>query len=81
MGSRDSGDYYPPAACIDPMLNSYSMRPNPVRTWREWFFETFLRGGFFSIRALPKSRAERELEAQEKPFPKDATRLNLGERD
>ena len=64
------------------MLNSLQMRPNPVRTWREWFFESFLRGGYFSIRPLPRTETERELDGQQKkPLPKDATRLDLGQRD
>jgi hypothetical protein len=54
------------------------MRPKPVRTWREWFFESFVRGGFFSIRPLPKTQAEDELEGERKePLPKGATRLDL----
>jgi hypothetical protein len=54
------------------------MRPNRVRTWRELFAEMFLRGGLFSLRPLPKTDAERELESEQvKPLPEDATRLNL----
>jgi hypothetical protein len=64
------------------MLESAWMRPHPVRTWREWFYESFLRGGYFSIRPLPSTEAERDLDGQqEQPPPKDAIRLDLNERD
>jgi hypothetical protein len=54
----------------------------PVRThnWREWFVETFLRGGLFSIRPLPTTDAERRLAADEqdrKSRGKETTRLNI----
>ncbi len=58
------------------------MRPARVRTWREWFREMFLRGGYFSIRPLPTTQAERDLASERKTrLPKDATRLNLERRD
>jgi hypothetical protein len=58
------------------------MRPARFRTWREWFTESFLRGGYFSIRPLPTTQAERE-QADERSarVPKDATRLNLDDSD
>jgi hypothetical protein len=52
------------------------MRPNRVRTWREWLFETFGRGGYFSVRAMPTTEAER-LQAEGATPPKGVTRLNL----
>jgi hypothetical protein len=55
------------------------MRPTGwPRTWREWFFETFGRGGYFSLRPMPKTEAERQLQADKNATPpKDLTRLNL----
>lgn len=55
------------------------MRPNRLRTWRDWYHE-FIRAGLFSLLPLPKTQAERELEGQvTPPLPEDATRLNLEE--
>ena len=53
------------------------MRPARVRTWRDWLFETFGRGGYFSLRRLPLTDAERQQKAANEPAPKDITRLNL----
>lgn len=53
------------------------MRPNRVRTWRDWLFETFGRGGYFSLRPLPTTEAERLQQVNEAAPPKDITRLNL----
>jgi len=53
------------------------MRPNRVRTWREWLFETFGRGGYFSLRPMPMTEAERRQQAEHAAPPKDVTRLNL----
>jgi len=54
------------------------MRPTGwPRTWREWFFETFGRGGYFSLRAMPTTEAERQQQAEKAMPPKDVTRLNL----
>ena len=53
------------------------MRPNRVRTWREWLFETFGRGGYFSLRPMPMTEAERQQQAENAAPPKDVTRLNL----
>jgi len=63
------------------MLDSRSMRPERVRTWREWLFETFGRGGYFSLRPLPMNEAEQEQAAEKNVPPKDITRLNLDETD
>jgi len=52
------------------------MRPDRVRTWREWLFETFGRGGYFSLRPLPMTEAERQ-QLAENAAPKDVTRLHL----
>ena len=53
------------------------MRLRPVRTWRDWVFETFGRGGYFSLRPLPMTDAERGLEAERPTTPRNVTRLNL----
>jgi hypothetical protein len=54
------------------------MQPNRVRTWRAWLFETFGRGGYFSLRPLPLSDAERQQQqAESQPPPADMTRLNI----
>ena len=53
------------------------MHPNRVRTWREWLFETFGRGGYFSLRPLPLTEAERQQLAENAAPQKDVTRLNL----
>jgi hypothetical protein len=57
------------------------MRPARFRTWREWFNESFLRGGYFSIRPLPTTQAEREQAGQRVTKPKSMTRLNLDRSD
>jgi hypothetical protein len=55
------------------------MRPNRLKTWRDWYHE-FLRGSMFSLLPLPQTRAERELDAEhETPLPPDATRLRLND--
>ena len=53
------------------------MHPNRVRTWREWLFETFGRGGYFSLRPMPMTDAEREQQAEKATPPSDVTQLNL----
>lgn len=55
------------------------MRPNRVRTWGDWFWEVFMRGGLFSLRRMPTSSAERELEAERVSSPRDLTKLHLND--
>jgi hypothetical protein len=59
------------------VLDSAFMSLGRVRNWREWLFETFGRGGYFSLRRLPMNEAERKQAAEENIPPKDITRLNL----
>ena len=49
-----------------------------MRNWREWFYQTFVRHGYFSVRPLPTTEAER-LEASTHVVQPtaDLTRLNL----
>jgi hypothetical protein len=49
-----------------------------ARRWREWLRDTFIRGGYFSLRPLPTTEAERR-EAAEAARPSDTTitRLDL----
>jgi len=54
------------------------MRPTGwPRTWRAWFFETFGRGGYFALRPMPTTEAERQQQAEKAMPPKYVTRLNL----
>ncbi len=53
------------------------MRPGRVRSWDDWFHEVFLRGGLFSLRRMPKTAAEVNLEAAALAPPRGLTRLNL----
>jgi len=54
------------------------MPPGRVRTWGDWFYEVFMRGGLFSLRRLPISHAERQEEAERKVMPpENITKLNL----
>jgi hypothetical protein len=48
-----------------------------VFRWREWLFERFGRGGYFSLRPLPMTEAERKQNAESHATPADITRLNL----
>ena len=69
-----------PGEIVDHAFECYILviRPAGVRTWREWFFETFIRGGPFSIRLLPTNQAERQQQAEQKITPpEEITRLNL----
>jgi len=53
------------------------MQLNRVRTWREWLFETFGKGGYFSLRPMPTTQAERRQQAENQAPPEDITRLDL----
>jgi hypothetical protein len=48
-----------------------------IRNVREWFHETFVRGGYFSLRPLPTTNAERAEAAKSIQPEKNITRLNL----
>lgn len=50
-----------------------------VRVWKAFVFEFFGRQGYFSLRPLPVSDAERREHATEQRPPQDITRLNLDE--
>ena len=53
------------------------MTVSRMRTLREWFHETFVKGGYFSLRPLPTTKAERAEAAHRLPPEKEITRLNL----
>jgi hypothetical protein len=48
-----------------------------MRTWREWLYQTFVRHGYFAVRPLPSTEAERREAAEGAAPPKDITKLNL----
>jgi hypothetical protein len=48
-----------------------------ARTWHEWLYQTFVRHGYFAVRPLPSTEAERQEGVENTAPPKDITKLNL----